>query len=593
MTLTVDRAVAPTQPTGARATLPLALALVAVAVLVRGAVAATGDFYWDDLILIGRASAYPLFSTELLGYDHDGHLMPAAFFVAGLSTRFAPLEWWLPAATLIALQLAAALAVLRLLRTLLGSRPVLLVPLAVYLFAPLSLPSFAWWAAGLNSLPLQFALAWVAADAVALCRTGRVRHAVSGVVVFGLRAGVLREVGVGAGGRGVGGRGGVPARRSAGALGVARRAGAVAGVGGRRRGVGGVLPGGRGRPVRLARLRDRRGDGLARDLARPVSGPGGRSVDLGALATGPNVGRPARRSRCCWAGSRSRGSSCSSVWWKRRTGIVWAGVAGYVAACLVAMVATRSSIDTAFELGQTLRYVADVSVVVAVAIALVLRAPDRRRLQVRPVPVVGLVVVFVASSLWSTVTFARSWRDDPTAAYLANARTALASDPDIPMLDQPVSPYVLLPVTYPYNLASGLFAALPQRPAFADSTPDLRVLDDDGTMIGAQVTWNRSIPQGPEPNCGFRIGGETVLPLTGPLMTYGWTAQINYLANVDGTLEIGLGHETPVEVPVEAGLHTVFVRLPGEGASLYLRPTTPGLSLCVGAGPVGAVVPDR
>ena len=112
-------------------------------------------------------------------------------------------------------------------------------------------------------------------------------------------------------------------------------------------------------------------------------------------------------------------------------------------------------------------------------------------------------------------------------------------------------------------------------------------------MIGAQVTWNRSIPQGPEPNCGFRVGGESVLPLTGPLMTYGWTAQINYLANVDGTLEVGLGDEKPVEVPVDAGLHRVFVRLPGEGASLYLRPTTPGLSLCVGAGPVGAVVPDR
>ena len=428
MTLTVDRAVAPTQPTGARATLPLALALVAVAVLVRGVVAASGDFYWDDLILIGRASAYPLFSTALLGYDHDGHLMPAAFFVAGLSTRFAPLEWWLPAAMLIALQLAAALAVLRLLRTLLGSRPVLLVPLAVYLFAPLSLPSFAWWAAGLNSLPLQFALAWVAADAVALCRTGRMRHAVSGVVVSACALAFFEKSVL------------VPVVAVWVVAAVYRLDG---------RPVRSVWRDGRalwlGSAVVVAvwaacylLVVDGRfgwpGFATAAEMVWHATSLGLFPALVGAPWTWerwppgpPWADPPALAVVLGWLAVA--GFVVFAVWWKRRTGIVWAGVTGYVAACLVAMVASRSSVDTAIELGQTLRYVADVSVVVAVAIALVLRAPDRRRLQVRPVPVVALVVVFVASSLWSTLTFARSWRDDPTAAYLANARTALASDP--------------------------------------------------------------------------------------------------------------------------------------------------------------------
>ncbi|HEY5856425.1 MAG TPA: hypothetical protein VIW24_20920 [Aldersonia sp.] len=597
MTLTVDRPVVSRQPTGARATLPLALALVAVAVLVRGAIAATGDFYWDDLILIARGSAYPLFSAELLGYDHDGHLMPAAFFVAGLSTRLAPLEWWLPAVTLIVAQLAAALAVLRLLRSLLGSRPVQLVPLAVFLFAPLTLPSFAWWAAGLNSLPLQFALAWVAADAVALCRTGRVRFAVSGVVVLASALAFFEKSVL------------VPVVAVWVVSAVYRLEGRpVRSVwrDGRTLWAGSAVVLGVWAVCYLMLVDGRFGwQGLA--TAGEMVWHATALGLIPALAGGPWTWErwppsppwadpPAAGVVIAWLAVA--GFVVAVLWWKRRTGIVWAGVVGYVGACLVAMVVTRSSIETAIELGQTLRYVADVSVVVAIAIALIVRAPDRRPPpRVRPVLVVGLVAVFVtafvASSVWSAVTFARSWRDNPTAAYLANAKQALASDRDTPMLDQPVSLYVLLPFAYPYNLASRVFNGLAERPEFADSTPDLRVLDDDGTMIGAQVTWNRAIPQGPEPNCGFRVDGETVLPLTGPLMAYDWTAQINYLANIDGMLEVGLGHETPVEVPMKAGLHTVFVRLTGDGASLYLRPTTPGLSPCVGAGPVGAVVPDR
>ncbi len=109
--------------------------------------------------------------------------MPAAFLAAGLATAVAPLQWWPAAVTLVGLQLLASLAVLRLLWLLLGPRPALLAPLALYLFAPLTVPSFAWWAAGLNSLPMQAALAWVAGDALLLARTGRCWYALTGTVV--------------------------------------------------------------------------------------------------------------------------------------------------------------------------------------------------------------------------------------------------------------------------------------------------------------------------------------------------------------------------------------------------------------------------
>ncbi|MGZ5393410.1 MAG: hypothetical protein ACXWD3_16660, partial [Mycobacterium sp.] len=143
-----------------------------------------GYFYWDDLILIGRAGTQDLLSAGYLFDDHDGHVMPAAFLVAGGITRLAPLQWFLPAISLIVLQLLASLALLRALHVILGWRPVLLVPLTFSLFTPMAVPGFAWWAAALNSLPMLAALAWVCGDAVLLVRTGNQRYAVTGLLVF-------------------------------------------------------------------------------------------------------------------------------------------------------------------------------------------------------------------------------------------------------------------------------------------------------------------------------------------------------------------------------------------------------------------------
>ncbi|MBD0324069.1 MAG: hypothetical protein ICV72_11890 [Aldersonia sp.] len=286
----------------------------------------------------------------------------------------------------------------------------------------------------------------------------------------------------------------------------------------------------------------------------------------------------------------------AAVYWKRRVGAIWLCVVGYVALCVAAMITTRSGADTADELGQTLRYVADCAIVVAIALALTARAPRRAgRVAPRAVPTVAgvLAAVFVALSTVSTLAFARSWRDNPTTDYLDTARAELAAHRDVPLLDQPVSIWVLLPVTFPNNSAARIFAPLRDRPEFAASTPELRALDDQGRLVQASVTWTRSIPQGPDPDCGFRVSEPTSVPLDGPLMQWDWTAQLNYFADRDGTVEVGLPGGDPVAVPLEAGLHQVYVRLAGQGSELQLRPLTSGLSMCLGAGPVGAVVPGQ
>ncbi|WP_433759868.1 hypothetical protein [Nocardia sp. CA-135398] len=179
--------VAPARVGGAgRGVLGVALGFVVVQLGIRGWVAGSGFFYWDDLILVGRSGSYSLWSADLLLYNHDGHFMPLAFATAWVVTAIAPLTWAGPVVSLVVLQFAASVAVVRMLVVLVGVRWAILVPLGFYLFCPLTLPAYAWWAAALNALPLQFALAWVIGDAVRLVETGRRRYAVSGGVVLGV-----------------------------------------------------------------------------------------------------------------------------------------------------------------------------------------------------------------------------------------------------------------------------------------------------------------------------------------------------------------------------------------------------------------------
>src|ERR1700742_773713 len=146
----------------------VAVALIAVQLGIRAVLAFGGYLYWDDLILIGKAGTHNLLSPAYLFEDHDGHVMPAAFLVAGAITRLAPLDWTWPAISLVVLQLLASLALLRTLHVILGWPPVLLVPLTFALFTPLAVPGFAWWAAALNSLPMLAALSAVCADSILL-----------------------------------------------------------------------------------------------------------------------------------------------------------------------------------------------------------------------------------------------------------------------------------------------------------------------------------------------------------------------------------------------------------------------------------------
>ena len=581
-----------------------AVALIVVQLGIHAVLAFGGYFYWDDLILVGKAGTQGLLSPSYLFDDHDGHVMPAAFLVAGVITRLAPLQWTGPAISLVVLQLLASLALLRALYVILGRRWVLLIPLTFALFTPLAVPGFAWWAAALNSLPMLAALAWVSADAVLLVRTGNQRYAVTGVLVYigGLlffeKAAVIPFV----------------------AFAVAallchvqgdRRAVLTVWRAGIRLWVVALLVTASWIGVYLAVVNQRRWsfdlamtwDLLSRSITHgivPGLAGGPWHWDRWAPAS-PWATPPPLVMALGWL--VLIGVLTVSLIRKQRIGLVWLTAAGYAAACQVPIYLLRSSRFTALELAQTLRYLPDLVVVLALLAAVALCAPNRslgaRWLDAslrRTVTTTGLAGLFIASSLYSTATFLISWRDNPAQPYLEHARASLAAahaNSTAPLLDQEVDPLVLQRVAYPENLASHMFALLHDRPEFDSATTQLRMFDSSGRLIAARVTWVRTIAPGPMPRCGYFTQPDKParLPLDGPLLPADWTVEFNYLANSDGSMTVSLSEGPEVKVPVRPGLNRVFARVPGAGDAITVRANTTALSLCIASGPVGFLAP--
>jgi hypothetical protein len=581
----------------------IAVVLIALQLVVRAVLAFSGYFYWDDLILISRAGTHHLLSPAFLFDDHDGHVMPGAFLVAGSIIKLAPFSWIGAAISLVVLQLLASLALLRALYVILGWRPVLLIPLTFALFVPLGLPAYAWWSAALNAMPMIAAMAWVCAEAILLVRTGNQRYALTGALVFfgGLlffeKAAVIPFV----------------------AFGVTAL---LAHVTGDRSALGTVWRG--GRRLWLASLAliavwigvyfvvvDQRRWTFDFSMTWDLLS---RSVTHGIV---PGlVGGPWEWER--WAPSSPWAIPPLTVMvlgWvalaavfavsrrrKERIGAVWLAAAGYAVACQVPIYLMRSSRFTAIELAQTLRYLPDLVVVFALLAAVAFCAPNRAdsgwldASRGRTAVIVSCAVLFVASSMYSTATFMTSWRDNPTRSYLNNARAGLAeanATSSAPMLDQEVDPHILQRVSWPDNLASHVFALVTDRPEFSTSTTDLRVLDKTGQLVDATVTWVRAMIPGPKPQCGYLVQPDLParIPLSGPLLPTEWTAEVNYLANSDGSMTMSLPEGTAAKVPVHPGLNRVFVRLSGSGDAIVVRANTSALSICLAAGPVGYVAP--
>jgi len=155
-----------------------ALALIVAQVLWKAAF--LGHFYFrqDDFHFTELALQRGL-SWKYLSYVGSGHFHPGVLFAVWIMSKVAIYNWNAASAVTIGMLIIASLAAWRLLRTLIGNRPAILLPLALYLITPLTLPNDSWWQSAIESLPLQAVIFLSLTAHVHYVRSGRFRHALA------------------------------------------------------------------------------------------------------------------------------------------------------------------------------------------------------------------------------------------------------------------------------------------------------------------------------------------------------------------------------------------------------------------------------
>ena len=152
-------------------------------VLVGGLVIIIGEVIWkaqflsrmyfsqDDYVNLDLAIKSP-FNWHYLSLIGAGHFYPGLRAITWALARVSLYNWGLDAGVALALVALASLAALRLLRTLFGDRPAILVPLAIYALTPLTVPDLGWWWCAMESLPFQLAIFMSLSAHVRYVRTG-------------------------------------------------------------------------------------------------------------------------------------------------------------------------------------------------------------------------------------------------------------------------------------------------------------------------------------------------------------------------------------------------------------------------------------
>ena len=603
-------------------------------ILVTGLVLIVAQLWWkagllersyfrlDDYYYVERASAIGLNWNYLL-WVNAGHLNVVGAAIAWLIVRISPYDWALASAVTLLLLGGTCFALLRMLRTLFGDRPGILLLLTLYMLSPLSLIGLSWWTVALGQLPLQLAICCAVTAHVSYLRTRRYRHAIASaawmavamltdfratatlLLLFAVTAAFFTQ--------GSWPRALWPALREhwrAWALYVALD-GAYLSLYAIRLRTSAVTP---SSPTA--------GDALtyAGMLLRKTFLPGAfggpwdwSSSGIAALVNPPSVLIGVSEALALVV-------VLVSLMYTWRAWRAWAILAGWLAVVDIAPVAAgRSSFGLLLIAGLATRYVWDATAILALCLGLAFMplagvagpGRSRRRLS-RPeyAATTTLVAAIVVGSLWSF----HDYQADPTAAsassYIDTARQALADAPsgtvivDGPVPADVIGPGYISPITIDGSLRQVTYASSVLAPLEAEEPAASRLqfisqpygtydhllaFNGFGQLVTDGIIGTGSPARPGGASCWPSTDGVVVVPLS-PAATGASELRIGYLAAGPGKVLVTFGTRS-LTYNVQEGLNSAFFPVSGSAGSVIIQQVS-GTMPCIGDVEVGALFPS-
>ena len=590
-----------------------AILLIAVSLWWKAVLLSHSFFRLDDFIYLERASRSGLTWSYLMWVD-AGHLTPLGYAIAWFIVKVSPVDWTLTSAVTLAMLAVTCLALLRMLRTIFGDHPGILILLTIYLLSPLSLSGLSWWTVTLELLPLQAAIFFAITAHVNYIRSGRRRHALAaaGWLFVGM-ASSLRAAAVpllllaltsafyieGPWARAVWAT--LRDRWRVWLLYLLITAGYAA-LYVVQLATSSIAP---GRPGSFSGVFSFADTQLRETFIPGSFGGPWRWLGAGVYAA---ANPPADLARVSWVIAAV--VVAVSIFYRPRAWRAWAILLGWlIVVDMVPVLLGRASFVPGVLLGLVTRYVWDAVGILALCLGLAFlpfegQAPDRGQGQryARPLRTAAVCVftAVVIGSVWSFY----SYPTDPGAAvgrsYVATARIALSEAPSgTVIVDDPVPQDVMGGAFFgSLGEASGLLTPLitgqqKVKPRFI-TQPDgtfshLMEFDGWGRLVPSVVSGASSLPLAAGKSCWASHNGTAVIKLNS-FVQHASILRLGYLAGTRGQVLIQFGGQTLIYY-IERGLKAAFLHVHGSGRTVVIEAIT-GRLPCIGDVRVGVLLPS-
>jgi hypothetical protein len=288
------------------------------------------------------------------------------------------------------------------------------------------------------------------------------------------------------------------------------------------------------------------------------------------------------------AWSSARGGP--AAWW------AWLMLAVYMLADVGILFGGRSQFDVA--LGLIGRYAADLTPVMALALAGALHdapLPGRIPAGRRPAVALGLALLAAVTTVPSAAALSGPLlnRDDRT--YATNLLHQLRRAPDTVLFDANPPLDVMVPWFGDRARVSTVLATMPRAPRLDVPSVGMEIPDDRGILRPITVRNPVTSVRGPSRACGYPVGPRGLKVFLDRLVLPGrHVARFDYFAGRSSLVTArfdGVRSSTSVQLPADAGLHSVFVPVDAGFSSIHVNNDDGHTTVCLGQVVIGTPAP--